>query len=154
MADQQLEQELEAARAEAAANLEMAKYQKAEFENFKRRKLEAVSDALREGRTNVILDILPLLDSLYMGLAGTKDKTAHEGLEIIIRKFNQILEGFDVVAFESLGQPFDANLHNAVAAEESNQPPDTVIAEWQRGYKMNGKVIRVATVKISKKEEK
>lgn len=145
-----LQAKLAQAEKTAEENLNLAKYQKAEFENFKRRKAEAVADSLLEGRLNVILDVLPVLDMLQEGVKGIKNKDDREGFEVIIRKFNAILEGFNVKAYKSMGKPFDANLHNAIAAEPTeDKPPDTVIEEWQKGYKMGNDVIRVATVKIS-----
>ena len=140
---------LEEAAATADENMNLAKYYKAEFENFKKRNADALSNARNDGRASVVMQILPLMDALYEGLKSMDDK-GKEGIEILIRKFRGVLETLGVEEFDSVGEPFDPHLHNAVATgSDDSKPPDTVLEEWQKGYKMNGKIIRPATVKVN-----
>ena len=134
----------------ATDNLDLAKYHKAEFENFRRRNADTASSNYASGKEVAILQILPLLDALYEGLRTVETQNDKDGLEMIIRKFTQTLTSLGVTEIEALGAKFDPHLHNAVAVEpaEKGKTSDVVTEVWQRGFRMEGKVIRPATVKV------
>jgi len=146
-----LKVELEQVRKQSEDNLNLAKYHKAEFENFKRRNQESVSVSYRDGKEVMVVQFLPILDSLYEGLKTVETPNDKEGLEVLVRKFNQILSAQGVEQIEALGKPFDPNFHNAVAVEDvKGKESDIVIEEWQKGFTLGGRVIRPSTVKVSK----
>jgi len=132
-------------------NLNLAKYHKAEFENFKKRNQDAVSNAYRDGKEIAIVQFLPLVDSLHEAYKSVETENDRLGVEILIRKFGQIMVSLGAEEISAIGQPFDPNIHNAVAVEAvEGKPADIVLEEWQKGYKLNGKMIRPSTVKVSK----
>ncbi|MCL2587103.1 MAG: nucleotide exchange factor GrpE [Firmicutes bacterium] len=138
---------VEALRAESDERLRLAQFYKAEFENFKKRNADAVNKAYVDGKEVAVLQILPIGDSLQEALRTCEHD--REGIEVLIRKFAQILGGLGVEEIVSIGQPFDPAVHHAIAVEEG-EAPDIVIAEFQKGYKMGGKLLRAAMVKVSK----
>ena len=137
--------EIQSLKMQAEENLLTAKYYKAELENFKKRNEGLGSAMYQDGKIHVIMNILPILDSLNDALRTVSDK---EGIEIVVRKFNQVLTELGVEEIPT-DIPFDPRLHNAVAAVKDDKPPDTILEVWQRGYRINGKIIRPATVKVS-----
>ena len=145
--------ELESAKQTAADNLNLAKYHKAELENFRKRNAEAVGNAYRDGRESVVLQVLPLMDALYDAMKPQPTGATEgdrEGIRILINKFASTLASLGIEEMEVLGKPFNPHHHDAVCVGEvAGVPPDTVVEVWQRGYTMNGKVIRPATVKVS-----
>ena len=76
-----------------------------------------------------------------------------EGMWLIERKLRQILEAEGLSSIDSLGQPFDPYLHEAVAHIESDAPEGTVINEHQKAYRLHDRVIRPAMVTVAKKKE-
>ena len=73
-----------------------------------------------------------------------------QGIEMIYKLFQDILQKFGVTTMDAVGKPFDPELHEAVLCETTDTYPDqTVIDEFQKGYLLNGKVIRYSTVKVS-----
>ena len=125
--------------------LKLAQYQKAEFENYKKRNAESVIQSFDDGKVFAIKIILPLLDALKEAF----DQTQEEGLEILIRKFNSGLESLGLNEIPTDGK-FDPHVHECVATEQVEDiEPDTIISVWQKGYTMGKKVIRPAMVKLS-----
>ena len=142
-----LEVEIESLRKQAHDNLERAKYERAELENFRKRNAENASKAYIDGQASVVKQILPIGDSLKEALKSIGDCG---GIEILLRKFDEVLTSLGVEEIPACGEPFDPNVHNAVSVEQKeNVKPDTVLEVWQRGYKLNGKVLRPSTVKVS-----
>ena len=145
-----LEAELELARTKAQENLNLAKYHKAELENFRKRNAEVAANSYRDGVEAVVMQIIPLLDALYEGAKTVETENDRAGLELLIRKFTQTLTTLGVEEIIAENQPFDPRFHNAVAVEPAEEkPPDTVLEVWQRGYKIRDRIIRAATVKVS-----
>jgi len=127
----------------------------AESENMRKRlqkeKIESQSYAIQ----NVIVDFLQPLDHFEQALkkaeAQTGDvRTWAQGFEMILSQFKQILADHGVSSFDSKGKTFDPHEHEAIETEETlAHPPGTVIEEFVRGYKLSGRVIRPAKVKVA-----
>ena len=136
----------EEALKKAEENLTTAKYYKAELENFKKRNEHLASSMYQDGRIHVIISMLPILDSMNDALRTVSDP---EGIEIVVRKFNQVLTDLGIEEIPT-DVPFDPRIHDAVAVQKSeDKPPDTILEVWQKGYRVAGKVIRPATVQVS-----
>ena len=74
-----------------------------------------------------------------------------QGVELICGQFNDVLKGYGLVEIESVGQPFDPEVHEALAeVPDDERAPGTVIEEMEKGYKLNDKVVRYARVVVSK----
>lgn len=124
----------------------------ADFDNFKRRNATAVSNSYSDGKIEVIKSILPVEDNIERAIASITDESSRKGVELIKRQFDDILKKLNVVEIESLNAPFDPELHNAVMQCEAEKPEDAdkCVEVFQKGYTMDGKVIRYSFVKVAK----
>lgn len=134
-------------------------YLQAEFENFKKLKNKEKQDTLKFGNEELIKNLLPVIDNLERALehaSKTEDfKGIHEGVKIVLSEFLKVLERSGLTRVEALGKKFDPNFHEAFFQEEKDDmEPETVISEHQKGYLLNGRLIRPTMVSISKKSEK
>jgi molecular chaperone GrpE len=143
--------ELESAKAEERARyLRLA----ADFENFKKRSRQEHLDTIQHASTDLIARVLPVLDDLHSVLehapAGT-DASWLRGLEMSVRKLEEVLGTHGLEPIEAVGSRFDPKLHEAVGHEESaEQPEDTVVSELRRGYRVRDRVVRPALVKVAR----
>lgn len=127
----------------------------AEFENYKKRMVREKAEFLKFAHEGLILEFLPILDNLERALASARAEAGStpllEGLEMIARLFRSVLEKAGVKPMEALGQPFDPGYHQAVAqVESSDQDANLVVEEIQKGYLIEGRVLRPAMVKVSR----
>ena len=131
--------------------LEMAKRQKAEFINYRRRTENARKEALEEGSQDTVRVFLPVLDNLERALiaAGDDDTPLKAGVEMVLRQMNEALGQLKVECIDPLGEPFDAAQMNAVLqGTEDEGEPGSVCQVLQKGYRMGNKIIRHAMVKV------
>ncbi len=149
--------EAEAKLDEAEARLDEAKdriqRQMAEFDNYRKRTEKEKAASFELGARSVIEKLLPVVDSFERGLAtldeAQKEEPFETGMVQVYRQMGKILEDLDVKPIEAVGQPFNADLHNAVMhAEDEDQPENTVVEEFQKGYTFRGTVIRYSMVKV------
>ena len=127
----------------------------AEFENYKKRMARERSEFVKFANEALILEFLPVLDSLERALAtagsAAEAQAVAEGLEIILRLFQTTLDKVGVKVIEALDREFDPNLHQAVAQVESPDGRDNVVMEEVRkGYLLDGRLLRPSMVKVSK----
>jgi molecular chaperone GrpE len=128
----------------------------AEFENYKRRTAREKAEFLKFATEGLVLELLPVLDNLERAIASARVETTNreavvEGIEMIARLFRVALEKAGVKPMESVGKPFDPSLHQAVAQVESSDAGDNVVVEEiQKGYLLEGRVLRAAMVKVSR----
>jgi molecular chaperone GrpE len=127
----------------------------AEFENYKKRMVRERSEFVKFANEALILEFLPVLDSLERALATARSAAeapaVAEGLEIILRLFQTTLEKVGVKVIEALEREFDPNLHQAVAQVESPEGRDNIVMEEVRkGYLLEGRLLRPSMVKVSK----
>ena len=126
----------------------------AEFDNLKKRTQRTIIDSYNRNLENVILSFLPIIDDFDRMIDNeNNDKTMKEGVSIIQSKFKKILDSYDVDAFNSKGELFDADLHEAIMAQHCNKKANIIIDEFEKGYKIKDKVIRHAKVIVSKGKE-
>ncbi len=130
----------------------------AEFENFKRRITKDKQEAIKYANQELIRQILPFVDNLERSLQHADESknidALKEGIEMTIKDFLKTLEKLGLETIQSEGEPFDPNVHEAIMQEErDDMEPNTVVQELQRGYKLHGRVIRPATVTVSKKKD-
>ena len=132
--------------------LEMAQRIKAEFENYKRRNADVVSQSFDNGLATAVEKLLPAIDSFNQAKSSITDESMLKGLDLI---YSQIMKGFEsmgVKKIEAVGKPFDPKYHNAVlVGNDPEQENDIVLDEYQAGFILkNDKVIRHSTVRINK----
>ena len=127
----------------------------AEFENFKKRAAREKAEFVKFANESLLLDLLPVLDNLERALAAARAEatfaTLADGVEMITRLFHSTLEKYGVKPMEAAGQPFDPNLHQAVAQVKSSDGSENhVVDEIQKGYFLEGRVLRAAMVRVSR----
>ncbi len=145
--------ELEAARAEAAANYDRYVRAVAELDNYRKRTVRMRAEARDETLRDVLLQVAPILDNLRRALRQETQEAEllKQGVELICGQFNDVLKGYGLAEIESVGQPFDPEVHEALAeVPDGERAPGTVIEEMEKGYKLNDKVVRYARVVVSR----
>lgn len=127
----------------------------AEFENYKKRVESERGELMNMAKLSVLTELLPALDNFDRAAthlpAELEDNAWAKGMSYVGSQLEQILDGMGVNKYSAVGQPFDPNRHEAMEYVEGEGPPDMVVAELTPGYEINGKVVRPATVKVSKK---
>ncbi|GMA52144.1 protein GrpE [Alicyclobacillus contaminans] len=127
----------------------------ADFDNFRRRTRQEKEDLQRFATKAVVSDVLGVVDNLERALASVPEDEAvaelRKGIEMVYRQLVSVLEKHGVQAMNTVGASFDPTLHEAVmqAPAEEGQTPGTVVEELQKGYMLNGKVLRPAMVKVT-----
>ncbi|MDX5474931.1 MAG: nucleotide exchange factor GrpE [Bacillaceae bacterium] len=126
----------------------------ADFDNFRRRVRLDQEAAQKYRAQNLVTDILPALDNFERALkvdsGDEKIKTFLQGMDMVYRQLVDALKNEGVEVIEAVGQSFDPHLHQAVMqVEEDGVEPNTVVEEFQKGYKLKDRVIRPSMVKVS-----
>lgn len=151
---EQLQQAVAAAEAQAQAARDQALRALAELENVRKRARRDVENAHRFALEKFAQELLPVKDSLDLAIesAGRADAAALvEGQAATQRLLAKALERGGIVEINPLGEPFDANLHEAMAAQPSETAePNSVLAVVQRGYTLNGRLLRAARVIVAR----
>ena len=123
----------------------------AEYDNFRRRSAKERENIYTDVRCETLKKFLPVYDSLSRALAQTpEDDACRRGLEMIMTQYEKSLEQLGVVMIEAVGQPFDANLHNAVMhIEDENYGENVIVEEFEKGFKIGDKILRYSMVKVA-----
>ena len=148
-----LERELAEVRAKSEEHLYNWQRSAADFANFKRRTDEERATVGQFSNAILIGKLLGVLDDFDRALesvpADAQDPWI-EGVRLVERKLRNVLDGEGVTPIESVGHPFDPNLHEAVVHEATADHPDNqVIGELQRGYRLHDRVIRPSLVRVA-----
>ena len=147
-----LEEQL--ARAKDDAQKYLANWQRAEadFQNYKRRTEQEREEGRRFSHASLIINLLPILDDFERAFGSLDTRLAglswFDGIYLIYRKLQQLLENAGVAPIEAEGRDFDPRLHEAVAHIEGDE--GKVISQVQRGYKLHDRVLRPAMVVVGK----
>ncbi len=144
--------ELAAAIAKQEEYLNMAQRVQADFDNFRRRNQNVRKEAYDDGTRSFATTLLPVIDNLERAIAAaanSSDESLKSGVEMVHRQLCECFEKRGITAIDRLGQPFDPNLENAVMQGTADEgEPGTVCAVFQKGYQMEGVVLRHAMVKV------
>ena len=135
--------------------LELAQRTRADFENYRKRVAKETSEALARGKAELARELLPVIDNLERALESGSDPGAHEplvkGVGLVLEELRGRLAGAGVEAFDPKGQKFDPKLHEALSAQSAEgTEPGLVIETLEKGYRLNGQVLRPARVVVSK----
>jgi molecular chaperone GrpE len=143
---------------ERAGLLEDNQRRAADFQSYKSRTERERRETFSNHLSNLATEMLPVLDNLDRALdfaAGISEEKRLEfqqffdGITLVSQQLNEIFAGMGVVPINSVGETFDPHLHEAVAAEPSQFPQNTIISELLRGYRIGDKVIRHSMVKVA-----
>ncbi len=152
---QQLEKELQTLRAEHDALQSQYMRIAADFDNFRKRQSRDQDDLRQQLVCSTLSEILPVVDNFerarqQLNPEGEEAQALHRSYQGLYKQLVEVLKQQGVARMEVVGQEFDPTLHEAVLREENREhPEDVVIEELQRGYHLNGRVLRHAMVKVS-----
>jgi len=145
---------METLKAQLAESESHLKRMMADFDNARKRQAAERESLIKFAAEQVVLNLLPVVDNFdrAMGAAQTATDVATviQGIELIYRQLQDVLTKAGAAPIEATGQTFDPERHEAVQrVPADDQPDNTVVEEFQRGYLLNGKVIRPALVKVA-----
>jgi molecular chaperone GrpE len=154
-----LEDELRRAKGDRQELFDLVARRQADFENYRKRMERERGETYSRIAGDVASQILPVLDNLLRAVAAEASVESGEseefsnflhGVALIAKQLNGVLECLGVVPVETVGQPFDPHVHEAVATEQTDEfEPDTITQEIQRGYRIGDKLLRPAMVKVA-----
>lgn len=158
---QQPEDPLQTAREEAAQLKDKLIRMAADFDNFRKRSRREVADAERKGRDGLLGDLLPVFDNLERATSHAQSqdqaddpasvKGLVDGIQLVMKQFRDALGRLGIERVESVGQPFDPSVHEAIQhMETSEHPPGSIAAEVQPGYRQGERLVRPALVVVAK----
>lgn len=156
----ELQDKLNVAEAKAEENWDKLLRVNAEMENLRRRTEKDLENANRFALERFSKELLQVIDSLEMGLKSTESATDNldsirEGMELTMKQFVTVLEKFNVVQLNPEGQPFNPEQQQAMSMQPSaDVPANTVLHVFQKGYELNGRLIRPAMVVVSQAVER
>ena len=123
----------------------------ADFDNYRKRIEREQTDAAANGKRDIIISLLEVLDGFELALQHTKGapSSLSDGIKAIYRRLLSLLEQQKVEPIQSLGEPFDPRIHEAIDSSPSDQyEPGTVMEEIQRGYRRGDDLLRPARVRV------
>jgi len=129
-------------------------YLAAEFDNYRKRIAREQESLVAFGNERILLAILPFLDNLERAVSQTeaieKAEALLSGVQMTYEQILGELRKFGLVQISSVGEPFDPNLHEAIARVAwEGKPEGTVLAETRKGYLLNGRLLRPAQVSVA-----
>ncbi len=126
--------------------------QVAEFDNFRKRTNAEKTGMYNNGVRDTVEKLLPVIDNFERAVTMSEEKESslYKGTEMILKQFLEILSALGVEEIPAEGEPFDPNIHSAVMHIEDEKCDENVVVEvFQKGYKLDGKVIRPSMVKVA-----
>lgn len=151
-----LNQELEAARAEANDYWQRYVRAEAEKENIRKRAEKDAENARRQGMEKLANELLSVRDSLELGIDAANQEDAdvpkiREGTELTLKMLVQAMEKCDIEEIDPMGEKFDPELHQAMSMQEADgQESNTVVSVMQKGYRVGDRLLRPALVMVAK----
>lgn len=146
---------LEDARAKADEHWDQLVRTQAQMDNLRKRQERELENAHKYALERFVNELLPVRDSMEMGLAAANEENStidhlREGTALTLKLFSDVMEKFNVVQIDPEGQPFDPELHQAMGMQpRSDVPANTVVVVVQKGYTLNGRLVRPAMVMVS-----
>ena len=132
-------------------------YLAAEMENLKKRQAREKSDWVKYGNTKILENLVEVMDNFDRTLEAIQDdedektKNIKVGIDMVKKQFDQILTNNGLTTVETVGKPFDPNFHEALMTEESKEiKSGDIIKEFQKGYVLNGRLLRPSKVIVAK----
>ena len=143
----------------AAENYDKYVRAAAELDNYKKRAVREKADAIKYGNENLLRDILPLVDNIDRAMehaCNSDDFNAFkEGLKMLQQQLLSCLQKHGVEQIESVGKDFDPHVHEAMLQVESKEHEESkVVGEFERGYLLNGRLLRPSKVSVCRRLNK
>jgi len=149
-----LTRQLEEAKAQADEDQQRLLRMQADYDNFRRRSRLEKEEFAKVAAQKLVEGLLPVFDNFDRAIQASKENKDFDGMvkgiEMVYRQFEGVMRTEGVMPIESVGQPFDPEVHQAIMQVESDEYEEgIVVEEVQKGYKLGDKVIRPAMVKVS-----
>ncbi len=145
-----LQAELEALRKQLDEQKDQYQRMLAEYANYKRRTEQEKAQLGSFVKAETLKALLPALDNLERAVAAPAGDEYKKGVDMTIRQLQELLASQGLEAIDAQGAPFDPEIHHAVMREDADGvEPDTVTEMFQKGYKVDGRVVRPAMVKVA-----
>ena len=150
---------LEDARSKADQHWEQVLRLQADMENLRRRNERELEKAHKYALDQFVEELLPVIDSLELGLTAVVDQDANveklvEGTELTLNLLKSSLQKFGITELNPISEAFNPEFHQAMTMQESDKvSPNTVLAVFQKGYKMHDRLVRPARVVVAKAME-
>jgi molecular chaperone GrpE len=149
-----LEEQISELKQEVETNLQGWQRSRAEFTNYKRRTQKELTEARERGALDALSQILPVIDDFERALDNIPDDLEDHpwvsGTSLILKKFDKVLENYNVEEVDPVGEEFDPNYHEAVMREDSDDYESGIVtATLQKGYKSGERVLRPALVRVA-----
>jgi len=150
-----LQNQLAKEKEQAQANLEIALRAQAEMDNLRKRTARDVENAHKYALERFINELLPIMDSLELGMSAAESAEniddLREGMTLTMKMFGSAMEKFNVKTLEPQGEKFNPEQHEAVSMQEiEGAESGTVVTVMQKGYELNGRLVRPAMVVVAK----
>ena len=153
-----IEEQLQAAREEAAQYKDKFLRERAEMENFRKRQTRLADDRIQRSRKDLLEKVLEVMDNLdrAMKFEDSMDRESlQQGLRMVQWQLNELLKAEGLTPVSTVGESFDPRVHEAVDSVSSpDHPENTVVEEVRRGYMLGGDLLRPARVRVSTRAEK
>ena len=145
------QEECEKALAEAEESKRKWYAVTAEYENYRRRTQNQAAQRYADGRNDVIASLFPIGDNLERALSSIADENTKQGVDMVLKAYKKVLEGEGVEEIDPIGQPFDANVAEAIMAMPAQDGEESGIVKqvYVKGYKKGDKVLRYAQVIVT-----
>ncbi len=151
---EELEATLLEAREKAETYLNKLKYARADLDNLQKQMQRRIEEAVERVNQRILIRLLPIVEELDLAVEAaqkTKNDSVLEGVDMVRRKLEKMLDSEGVSPIEAVGKAFDPHMHEAVLEVESPDHPDgTVIEEVRKGYLYRGRVLRASMVKVAR----
>jgi len=152
-----LQAALDEARAKAEENWNNLVRLQAEMDNLRKRTTRDIEHAHKYALEKFVNELLPVIDSLELGISAAEDSSGdeagslREGMELTLKKFQDVMSKFGVEPINPQGEKFNPEMHEAVSMQESNEyESNTVMSVVQKGYTLNDRLVRAAMVVVAK----
>lgn len=122
----------------------------ADMENIKKRNKNIASDMYNEGKKDVVLKILPVLDNMERAFSIEMEESVKTGLNNVVKMFVETLEKLGITEIEALGKELDPNLHNVLMQVDDEENSGKIVNVFEKGYMLGDKVLRHASVVVAK----
>lgn len=150
-----LQNQLDKEKEQSQANLDTALRTQADMENLRKRTIRDIENAHKFALDKFVNELLPIIDSMELGLSTAEGaeqlSELQEGMNLTLKMFNSVLEKFGVTQLDPQGEKFNPEQHEAVSMQEiEGTEAGTVVTVMQKGYELNGRLVRPAMVMVAK----
>ncbi len=150
--EQQMQAELESLKAQLAEQKDQNLRVRAEYDNYRKRTAREMGEIAANVRVETVKELLPVADNIERALATAEGNEAdlRKGIAMVQQQIQNVFTKLSIEPIDAENVPFDPNAHNAVMHVEDEAAGDnTVVQVLQKGYKLGGKVLRYAMVKVA-----